>query len=94
MTTTSPTTAEACAVLAALHRLTITTITAAHLEAACARTAPGDPAYRVRVGPGRRWACSCPRAVYGGRRGEPCKHAAALRLLAGALPEPMRGDWT
>lgn len=81
------------AVLSALGRLRLTSITAEHLEAECAPARPSGQAYRVRVGPGSRWACSCPRAVYGGRRAAECKHAAALRVVANALPPALRGDW-
>lgn len=46
--------------------------------------------YRTHLD-GQRWACSCPAAVYSGRKAEPCKHARALRLLAGALPITLGG---
>lgn len=47
--------------------------------------------YRVRLD-GTAWACSCPAAVYGGRTGEPCKHAKALRLLRATLPAAFGGS--
>lgn len=93
MTTTTVTrTPSAEAVLAALGRLRLVTITAAYLEAEVTTTSPGST-YRVRVGPGPKWACSCPSAVYGGRGASACKHAEALRLLIRALPSPLLGDW-
>ena len=89
MTATGP---HPAAVLDALGRLRLVGIAAAFLEATV--SADRREPYRVRIGPGPRWACSCPAAVYGGRAAPPCKHAAALRLLAHALPDPLRGDWT
>lgn len=85
--------ASACAVLAVLGRLRITAITASYVEAKVSSVRPGGAAYRVRCGLGTRWACSCPAATYG-RRGDPCKHALALRAVAGALPDVLKGDWT
>lgn len=87
-------TPSAEAVLAALGRLSLTTITASYVEAAVAPASPGAAMYRVRVGPGVRWACSCPAAVYAGRGTSECKHGEALRLLVRALPAPLQGDWT
>lgn len=92
MTTTTTRSTHAAAVLDAFARLRLIGIAQAFLEAEV-QASKGEP-YRVRIGPGRRWCCSCPSAVYGGRRAEPCKHAVALRLLARALPDPLRGDWT
>lgn len=80
------------AVLDALSRLIITNIAAAFVEAEGTPARPGVHGYRVRVGPGARWACSCPAARYGARGGEPCKHAAALRLVVGTLPADLRGE--
>lgn len=82
------------AVLDALSRLRITSISATFLEATMTPIRSGGSAYRVRVSTGGRWACSCPASTYGGRRSTPCKHAVALRALAAALPEPLKGDWT
>lgn len=87
-------TAAAECVLDALTRLHITSISAAYLEAAVTPARPDGAAYRVRISTGNRWACSCPAATYGGRRAAVCKHAAALMVLAKALPQPLRGDWT
>lgn len=88
----NPRTPQPAAVLDALGRLQLTSIAAASLEATV--TASNGERYRVRIAAGGRWACSCPAAVYGGRAAPPCKHALALRLLARALPEALRGDWT
>lgn len=41
--------------------------------------------YRVRVD-GQSWACSCPAAIYAGRRGKACKHTQALRIIRRTLP--------
>lgn len=50
----------------------------------------GNP-YRVRID-GSTWACSCPAAVYAGRRnGNACKHVSALRILRSALPPAFGG---
>lgn len=46
--------------------------------------------YRVRID-GSAWACSCPRAVYAGRNGRPCKHVGALRLIRSTLPLTLGG---
>lgn len=46
--------------------------------------------YRVRLG-GDAWACSCPSAVYSGRRADPCKHTRALRIIRAALPLTLGG---
>ncbi len=82
------------AVLDALTRLRITTISATFLEGTVTPARSGGSTYRVRISRGGRWTCSCPAATYSGRRAEPCKHATALRTLAAALPGPLRGDWT
>lgn len=89
-TTASP---AAGAVLDALGRLQITTISSAYLEAVAKAARSTGATYRVLIGTGGRWACSCPAATYGGRRSAPCKHTAALRALAGALPSALKGDW-
>lgn len=48
--------------------------------------------YRVRVD-GRHDACSCPAAIYTGRRdSRPCKHITALRLIRRALPPALGGE--
>lgn len=86
--------AAAEAILGALSRLRITSISAAYLEATATPARSGGSAYRVRISGRERWACSCPAATYGGRRAAVCKHAAALRALAQALPDPLKGDWT
>lgn len=49
----------------------------------------GTP-YRVRLD-GTAWACSCPAAIYGGRKADPCKHARALRIICAAFPLTLGG---
>ena len=72
-TTTSTSATSAVAILDAIARLEISAMTAAYLEAEVTAARPGGAAYRVRLGPRGAWACSCPAAIYSGRRGHPCK---------------------
>lgn len=74
-------------VLDALARLTLTRL--GSVIEADVQGRDGTP-YRCRLD-GTAWACSCPAAVYSGRKAEPCKHARALRLIRSALPTPLGG---
>lgn len=89
MTTDAPTRREghAQAVLDALDRMAI--IRLGQVVEADVLGHDGS-AYRVRID-GDSWTCSCPRAVYAGRRGGPCKHALALRRIRSTLPPTLGG---
>lgn len=50
----------------------------------------GGSTYRVRLD-GGAWACSCPAAIYSGRKAEPCKHTRALALVRSTLPSTLGG---
>lgn len=83
----TPYTPRDLALLDALDRLRLTRLGAV-IEAEV--SGRDGTQYRTRID-GPSWACSCPAAVYGGRRGEPCKHARVLRLVASTLPTALGG---
>lgn len=73
--------------LHALDRLILTRlgpVIEAEVQGSDART------YRTRLD-GSSWACSCPAAIYGGRKADACKHARALRLIRRTLPPALGG---
>lgn len=79
---------QAKATLDALDRLTITRLGSV-VEAEV--SGHDGTTYRTRLD-GAAWACSCPAAIYSGRRGSrPCKHAQALALVRSTLPPTLGG---